>query len=144
MDLSLGDRQCLHDLGCPDCLHHLRETPRTVGVSMKAIGRIYAMCLSIRSLRDPARTIRGSSDLVSNESAETTDREQRRLCYRSGRRLMSYLREQGFNSHTLPSSFIAPLLIPMMFDIGLRRLSPMMDRLLALAMREAGRVRTFS
>jgi hypothetical protein len=35
----------------------------------------------------------------------------------------------------------APLLIPMMFDMGLRRFSPMMDRLVAMAMREEGMVR---
>jgi len=57
---------------------------------------------------------------------------------------MSYLSEQGFNSHALPPSFIAPLFIPMMFDRGLRRVSPMMDRLLAVAMREVGMVRPFS
>ena len=32
----------------------------------------------------------------------------------------------------------------MMFDIGLRRVSPMMDRLLVRAMREVGKVRAFS
>ena len=32
----------------------------------------------------------------------------------------------------------------MMFDIGLRSVSPMMDRLLAAAMREVGMVRPFS
>lgn len=32
----------------------------------------------------------------------------------------------------------------MMFDIGLRPVSPMMDRLLAVAMREVGMVRPFS
>jgi hypothetical protein len=32
----------------------------------------------------------------------------------------------------------------MMFDMGLRRVSPMMDRLLALVMSEVGMVRTFS
>jgi hypothetical protein len=32
----------------------------------------------------------------------------------------------------------------MMFDMGLRRFSPMMDRLLAMAMREVGMVRAFS
>jgi hypothetical protein len=55
--ILIGDHQCLHDLGCPDCLHRLREAPRTVGVSLKAIGRIDAMCLSIRPLRDPVGTI---------------------------------------------------------------------------------------
>ena len=79
IDLSLGDQQCLHDMGCPDCLHHLRETPRTVRVGLKTIGRIDATCLSIGLLRDPTCIIRRSSDLVSNESAKTTDREQWRL-----------------------------------------------------------------
>jgi hypothetical protein len=32
----------------------------------------------------------------------------------------------------------------MMRDIGLRRVSPMMDRLLAAAMRAVGMIRTFS
>ena len=71
----LSDRQCRHDLGCPDCLHHLRETPGTVGVRLKTTGRIDAMGLSIGSLRDPACTIKRKADLISNESAETTDRE---------------------------------------------------------------------
>ena len=35
----------------------------------------------------------------------------------------------------------APLRIPMMFDMGLRRFSPRIDRLLAIAMREVGMVR---
>ena len=97
IDPSLGDRQCLHNLGCPDCIHHLRETPRTVRVSLKAIGRIDAMCLSIGLLRDPTCIIRRSSDLVSNESAKTTDREQWRLFPRSGPGCMGYLTEQGIN-----------------------------------------------
>ena len=56
MDLSLGYRPCLHDLGCPHGLHRLHETPRTVGVSQEAIGRIHAMCHSIHPLRDPVLT----------------------------------------------------------------------------------------
>jgi hypothetical protein len=56
----------------------------------------------------------------------------------------SWLGQQSFNNHMLPSSFIDSLRIPMPFDIGPRRVSPMMDRLLALAMWEAGRMRTFS
>ena len=91
----LSDRQCRHDLGCPDCLHHLRETPRTVGVSLKTIGRIDAMCLSIGSLRNPALPIRRSSDLVSNEFTETTDREQWRIFSGSGPSVMSDLSEPG-------------------------------------------------
>ncbi len=97
-DLSRGDRQCLHDLGRSHCLHHLRETPRTVGVSLKAIRRIDAMCRLIRPLRDPALAIKGRSDLVSNEPAETTDREQWRFFPQSGRGFMSDLSEQGVNT----------------------------------------------
>jgi hypothetical protein len=41
-------------------------------------------------------------------------------------------------------SFNAPLLIPMMFDMRLRPVSPMIDRLLAVAMREVGLLRPFS
>ena len=50
-------------------------------MSEKAIGQIYAMCISIRPLRDPALTIRRRFDLVSNESADTTDREHRRFLF---------------------------------------------------------------
>jgi hypothetical protein len=106
VSLSRGDRQRLYHLGCSNCLHRLGETPRTVGVSKIAIGRIDAMCFLICPLRDPARTIKGSSGLVSNESAETTDGEQWPLFRRSERGFMSYLNEQCFNSHTLPPSFI--------------------------------------
>jgi hypothetical protein len=84
----------------------LRETFRTVRVSQKAIVRIHAMCVSILSRRDPARTIKGDPSLVSKESAETTDGEQRGLSLRSGRRLMSDLSEQGFHGHTPPLSFL--------------------------------------
>ena len=55
-------------LGLPYPIHDLRMTRWTVGVSEKAIGRIDAMCVSIRLLRDPAFMIKGSSGLVSNES----------------------------------------------------------------------------
>jgi hypothetical protein len=58
-----------------DCIHHLGETPRTVRMSLKAIGWIDAMGLSIASLRDPACMIKTRADFISNESAETTDRE---------------------------------------------------------------------
>jgi hypothetical protein len=97
LELPLGRLYSIHDL---------HETLRTVGVSEKAIGQIYAMCISIRPLRDPALTIRRRFDLVSNESTHTTDREQRGLSPRSGRRPMSYLSEKGFISHALPPSFI--------------------------------------
>jgi hypothetical protein len=66
-------------LAAPQSIHDLREALWTVGVSEREIGRIYAMCLSIRPLRDPVRTITGYSGLLSNESTDTTDGEQRRL-----------------------------------------------------------------
>jgi hypothetical protein len=78
-------------------------------VSERAIGRIHAICLSIRPLRDPVLTIRGRSSLVSNVSADTTDGEQRRcderLFHRNGWRLTSCLSELFFTSHTRPPSF---------------------------------------
>jgi hypothetical protein len=70
-------------------------------MSEKAIGRIHAVCLSIRPLRDPALTIKGSTSLVSKESADTADGEHRRLSPGSGRRLMNNLNEQSFHCHTL-------------------------------------------
>ena len=90
------------------CTHELRETCRTVGVREREIGRIRAMCLSIRPLRDPALTSRGRTGLVSNESADTTDGEQRRcdqqLSHRSRRRLVRALRpaavRKGYRSPT--------------------------------------------
>lgn len=89
---------CVHDLCCPDCLlHHLRETPRTIRVSLKASRRTDAMCIAIRSLRDPARTSKRRSDLVSNESAETTDSEQWHLFPRSRRGCLGYPSEQCVN-----------------------------------------------
>ena len=113
IDLSLGSRHCLDDRGCPHCLHRLHETPRTVGVSEREIGRIYAMCLSIGPLRDPVLTTKGRPGLVSNESADTTNGEQRRLSpRRGGEGFMSYLSEYGFNSHTLPPSFIICSAVP--------------------------------
>ena len=72
----------------------------------KRIGGIHAMCLSIGPWRDPALTIRGRSGVVSNETANTTDREQcrcdERLAHRSGRLLTSGLSEQFNKSHALP------------------------------------------
>ena len=89
-------------------LRDLCEMLRTVGVSEKEIGRIRAMCLSIRPRRDPALTIRGRYGLDSHESADTTDGEQRRyderLSHRSGRRLTSGLSKQFYKSHTPPFS----------------------------------------
>jgi hypothetical protein len=53
--------------------------------------------------------IRGCSRLVLNESAGTTNGEQRRrdkcFSHRSGRRLTSGLSDQSFTSHTAPPSF---------------------------------------
>ena len=59
-----------------DSLYDLCETRRTVGVSEKAIGRMYAMYFSICPLRNPALLIKGRSGLVSKESADATDVEQ--------------------------------------------------------------------
>jgi hypothetical protein len=91
------------------CIRELLETLQTVGVSEREIGRIHAMCRSIRPRRDPALTIRGRFGLVSNESADTTSGEHcrchERLSHRSGRRLTSFRSEQSFNSHTPPFSF---------------------------------------
>jgi hypothetical protein len=50
--------------------------------------------------------IKGMSGLVSNESAHTTDGEERWLSSRSGRCLMNYLSEHGFTSHSPPPSII--------------------------------------
>lgn len=49
----------------------LRETFLTVGVSEKDIGRIQAMCFSIRPRRDPALMIRVRSGLLSRLSPQT-------------------------------------------------------------------------
>jgi hypothetical protein len=87
-----------------DSLYDLCETRRTVGVSEKAIGRMHAMYFSICPLRNPALLIKGRSGLVSKESADTTDGEQCRLAPRSRRRLMRYVSEHGFNSHSSPPS----------------------------------------
>jgi len=73
-------------------------------MSEKAIGRIYAVCLSIRPLRDPALPIKGSSSLVSRESADTADGEQGCFAPGNGRRPMYDLSEQSFHCHR-PSSF---------------------------------------
>jgi hypothetical protein len=79
-------------------LHRLlgfRETLRTVGVRKREIGRIHAMCRSIRPLCDPVLTIKRKSNLVWNESSDTTGGEHFRCgeCppRRSGKRLASSL-----------------------------------------------------
>jgi len=93
----------------PQCIHELRETCRAVGVCVWEIGQLHAMGLSIRPRRDPVLTIRGRYGLVSNLSADTTDREQcrcdDRLSHESGRRLISGLSDQSSSSHTAPPSF---------------------------------------
>jgi len=93
----------------PQCFHELRETRRTVGVRERKIGQLHAMGLSIRPLRNPVLTISVRLGLVSNLSAEATDREQRRcdtrLCHGRGRRLTSGLSDQSVTSHTAPPSF---------------------------------------
>jgi hypothetical protein len=60
-------------------------------MSEKAIRWINAMCLSIHSLCNPALIIKGSSHLVSNEPADTTDGEQQGLSSGSGRGLTTCL-----------------------------------------------------
>lgn len=59
-------------LSCFDSIHELCVTPRTVGMSETAIGRIDATGLSVRPQRHPALAIGGRSGLVSNEKADTT------------------------------------------------------------------------
>jgi hypothetical protein len=50
---------------------------RQSNVCEREIGRIYAMCRSIRPRHDPVLKIRGGSGLVSNESAGTTDEKDK-------------------------------------------------------------------
>ena len=71
----------------------MRETHRTVRVSEKAVGWIYAMCHLKRPLRNPARLIKGRSGLIKNEPADTTNVKRCRLAPQSGQRFMSYLRD---------------------------------------------------
>jgi hypothetical protein len=87
-----------------DSIHNPRETRRTVGVSEKAIVRVHTICLSKRSLRNPALLIQRGSGLVLKESAQRTDVKHRRLGPRprSGRRLMSDLSKHGFLCHKPP------------------------------------------
>ena len=84
---------CTRPLGLPLCIHalyDLRETLWTIGVGEQAICRIHAMGFSIRPWCDPAFMIKGRSDLVSNQSAETTDWQRRSLSPGSSRHLMNY------------------------------------------------------
>jgi hypothetical protein len=71
-------------------------------MSADAIGRYRTMCFSVRPLCNPTLMINGMTVLVSNESAHTTDGEQRRLSSRSGRCRMNNLSEHGFTSHSPP------------------------------------------
>jgi len=89
-----------------DAIHDLCETRRAVCVSEKAIVRVHTMHLSKRSLPNPALLIKGRSGLVMKESTHTTDVEHPRLSPRSGRRLMSYLSEYSFSSHSQSPSII--------------------------------------
>src|SRR5688572_1487808 len=93
----------------PRRIINLRETFLTVGVREREIGRIHAMCLSIRPRRDPSRTISGRSGLVSNAFADTTDgkyfRCDEHLPHRRGKRFTSCLSDHLFKSHTPPPSF---------------------------------------
>jgi hypothetical protein len=94
----------IHDLAGTHSIHNLCKTVWTVCMSENTIGRHCPMCFSIRSPCNPTLMIKGMSGLVSNESAHTTDGEQRRLSFRSGRGLMNYLSEHGFTSHSSPPS----------------------------------------
>ena len=74
-------------------------------MSENTIGRIHTMSFEIRPPGNPAFMNERTSGLVSNESAETTDREHRSLCLGRAWRLVSYLSEHGFKSHAPPLSF---------------------------------------
>jgi hypothetical protein len=89
----------------PRCFHDLCETRRTIGMSENAIGRIHAIGFEIRPSGDPALMIERNHGLISNESAETTDREHRSLSLGREWRLVSYMSEHGFKSHAPPLSF---------------------------------------
>lgn len=92
------------DLADPHSIHKLCKTVRAIGMSENAIGRHRTMCFSVRPPCNPTLMIKGMCGLVSNESAHTTDGEQRRLSSRSGRRRMNYFSEHGFTSYSpLPS-----------------------------------------
>ena len=96
----------MQGLAGPHSLHKLCKTVWTVGMSENAIGRHRAVCFSVRPPCNPPLMIKGMCGLVSNESAHTTDGEQRRLSSRNGRRLMNYLSEHGFTSHSSPPSIM--------------------------------------
>jgi hypothetical protein len=88
----------------PCCFHDLCETRGTIGMSENTIGRIHAMGFEIRPPSDPTLMIERNVCLVSNESAETTDREHRRRSLGRQWRLVSYLSKYGFKSHASPLS----------------------------------------
>ena len=98
----------------PEVLFHrgldFRETLRAVGVRVNELGWILAMGLSIRLRRHPALTIRGKFSLVSDEFADTTDREQSRCDERCapqrGRRGRSGSSDRHVTGHRPPLSFI--------------------------------------
>lgn len=89
-----------------DVIHDPCETRRTVCVSEKAIVLVHTMHLSKSSRRNPALLIPGRFGLVMKESTHTTNVEHPRLSPRSGRRLMRYLSEYSFGSHSQPPSVI--------------------------------------
>ena len=88
----------------PHSVHEILETARAVGVREVAIGQIYAMCFHIHPLRDPPFMINCHSTYVSNESARTTDRNQRRFFCK---RTTSHERSEqgGFQRHIGKSPF---------------------------------------
>ena len=71
-------------------------------MSENTIGWIHAMGFEIRPPGDPTLMIERNVCLVSNESAETTDREHRSLSLGHEWRLVSYLRKHGFKSYASP------------------------------------------
>lgn len=80
---------------------------------MKEIGRVHAMGFAICPLGNPVDVINGRSCLISNESADTTDGEQRRsdewFVHRSRRGLTKGPGEQFFKKHMPPyCSFTHP------------------------------------
>ena len=100
-------RGLVHSNIRPQGILGLHETLRTGGVRARELGRIHAMGLSVRPLRDPELTTGRKSCIVSNDSAGTTDGEQRwwneRLPPRSGMRFTSGPHHGFFNRHKTPS-----------------------------------------
>jgi len=74
-------------------------------MSKNTISRIHAMGFEICPPGHPALMNERTSGLVSNESADTTDREHRILSLGREWLLVSYLSEHGFKSHAPPLSF---------------------------------------